>query len=228
MDRRLARGPTGRPDRGVRRDFRALLALDRCWDQGVEEIYRATGEPAVDAILQNREELLALCEFIEAFEIRSFLEIGIWTGRLVSTLQRLFSFDKVAACDQGYAERLGLPIHLPPEVDFLRANSDSPAFLAWREALGPVDLVLIDANHGYRAVCRDLEINRGYPHRFLALHDIAGANRHTTGVRRCWTEIDRGWKRELVRPHRELGLDHSVMGIGIWASEPPDPLPTGW
>jgi hypothetical protein len=71
-------------------------------------------------------------------------------------------------------------------------------------------------------VCRDFELERTMPHRFLALHDITGANRHTTGVRRLWQELDQGHKLEIVRPHRELGLDHSIMGIGVWsATEPP-------
>jgi hypothetical protein len=41
-------------------------------------------------------------------------------------------------------------------------------------------------------------------------------------VRRLWKEISgpqgppgRTWR--IVRPHVELGLDHSTMGIGIWS-----------
>lgn len=43
------------------------------------------------------------------------------------------------------------------------------------------------------------------PHRFLAVQDIVRANRWTAGVRRFSQELD-GWKYEIVRPHRELGL----------------------
>ena len=199
------------------RDLRGLLAEDRCWDRGVQATYEARGEPVEDAILQNREELIGLCEFIEAQNIRSYLEIGVWTGRLVTALHRVFRFDLVAACDHGWAQQLGLPLHLPKEARFLQANSDSAEFLSWREALGPVDLVLIDANHSYRAVRRDLEINRAFPHRFLAFHDIAGQGRATEGVRRLWGELE-GHKVEIVRPHAELGLTYSTMGIGVWAA----------
>lgn len=181
----------------------------------MQATYEATGEPREDVILQNREELIGLCELIEAERVRSFLEIGVWTGRLVSTLHRIFRFDLAAACDHGWAQQLGLPLHLPPDVRFLKADSDSAEFLAWREGLGHVDMVFIDANHSYRAVRRDMEINRGFPHRFLVFHDIAGVGRATAGVRRLWGELP-GPRVEIVRPHVELGLDHSTMGIGVW------------
>ena len=197
------------------RDFRRELRPFKCWDRTTEALFREHGEPLEDCILQNREELVALCRFIEENRVRSFLEIGVWTGALTRALHTLFSFELVAACDHGWARRKGLPITLPEDARFFEGDSESPEFLRWREALGHVDLVLIDANHRYHAVRRDFEINRGYPHRFLALHDITGANRHTAGVRRLWRELD-GRKRELVEPHAELGLDHSIMGIGIW------------
>jgi len=212
------------------RDFRAELSHDRCWDAQTEAIFQARGEAIDDAILQNREELIGLCEFIEAHQIRSYLEIGAWTGRLACTLHRLFRFDRVAVCDDGYSATFGLPFHLPDGAHFLQARSESAAFLEWRAQLGAIDLVFIDANHAYHAVKRDVETNRVYPHRFLALHDITGANRHTLGVRRFWQELEArppleagqplegGERIEIVRPHLELGLDHSIMGIGIWCS----------
>ena len=203
------------------RDFAAELADVRCWDQEVQRLFEQHGEPLVDAILQNRDELVGLCEFIEARRIRSYVEIGTWTGRLVSTLHRLFDFELTAACDDGYAERFGLPRSLPPAARFFRGSSGSEEFEAFRAELGPVDLMLIDGDHSYRSVRRDYEIQRRHPHRFLAFHDITGANRHTVGVRRFWEEIDEGQKLEIVWPHRELGLDHSVMGIGIWSATEP-------
>ena len=202
------------------RDFRAELAAERCWDQATQQALEAHGEPLDDCILQNREELIGLCQFIESRQIRSYLEIGVWTGRLLGTLQRLFDFERVAACDHGWAEQCGLAIALPPEARFLRADSESAEFRAWRQQLGPIDLVLIDANHAYHAVRRDFEINRSYPHRYLAFHDISGARPQTAGVARFWRELDFGHKHEIVRPHAELGLGHSTMGIGIWHAAP--------
>ncbi|MBN2495981.1 MAG: hypothetical protein JXR96_15420 [Deltaproteobacteria bacterium] len=199
------------------RDFRALLADERFWDRCTQAIYERCGEPLDDCCLQNREEVIGLCEFIEAQGVRSYLEIGVWTGRLVSALQRVFGFEKVSACDHGWAERCGFAIHLPPGCRFCRADSTSRGYLEFRAALGQVDLVFIDAAHGQ--VRRDFEINRGFPHRFLAFHDIAGQGRHTAAVQRFWRELDSGIKvSEIVRPHRELGRECSDMGIGIWAA----------
>ena len=202
------------------RDFRALLADLPCWDRAAEASFETNGEALVDCALQNREELIGLSELIEEQRVRSYLEIGVWTGRTLSALHGIFRFDLVAACDHGWARRFGLPVSLPPETRLFAGDSESDAYLAWRAGLGPVDLVLIDANHAYHAVRRDLERNTAFPGRFLALHDITGYRRATTGVARLWREVvasGRGRCREIVRPHRELGLDRSTMGIGVWS-----------
>ncbi len=68
-----------------RRDFRAELAGDKCWDRGTQALFERHGEPLEDCILQNREELIGLCEFIVAQGVRSYLEVGVWTGRLIHT-----------------------------------------------------------------------------------------------------------------------------------------------
>lgn len=200
------------------RDFRALLAGDLCWDAGTEAVFAERGEAVQDRMLQNREEVIALAELIERAGVRSYLEIGVWTGRLLSALHRIFAFDMVAACDHGWAEELGLPIRLPPDARFFRGDSQSTGFEAFRADLGHVDLVLIDANHSRRAVQADFELNRRFPNRFLALHDICGRRRVTRGVSEVWRSIDHGFKAEIVRPHLELGLDHSLMGIGVWSA----------
>ncbi len=199
----------------ARRDFRSELARDKCWDAETERRFRATGIPLEDCLLQNRDELIALCEFIEAQDIKSYLEIGVWTGRLVSTLHRLFDFERVYACDIGWVEQVGLPLNLPFGIDFLRASSHAPEYVAWRRAMPPVDLVFIDGDHSYEGVRRDFEINRALPHRWLGFHDITGAEATTIGVKRLWDELG-GIKIELVRPQREIGLTRSTMGIGLW------------
>ena len=199
------------------RDLRAELAPFKCWDRITQNHFETHNEALEDCILQNREEVIGLAEFIEQNHIRSYLEVGVWTGRLVTALHTIFDFDTVAAADQGYAKTRGLPITLPQDATVFWGDSDSAEYREWRAALGPIDLVLIDANHSYQAVKKDFEINRQFPHRFLAFHDIQGANRWTTGVKRFWDELEAGHKTEICRPHTELGLDHSIMGIGIWS-----------
>ena len=203
----------------MNRDFREELAGERFWDETVEAVFRERGEPLADCILQNREEVIALAEFIERERIRSYLEIGIWTGRLVSALHRLFQFDLVAVCDHRWAERCGFTIRVPQDTRTFWGDSGSEAYREWRAGLGPVDLVFIDANHSRPAVERDFEINRAFPHRFLAFHDIHGTRPATGGVRRFWRALRTGRKLEILRPHRELGLDHTTMGIGLWSAD---------
>jgi hypothetical protein len=198
-------------------DLPLALAPYKCWDIHTQAIFEAEGEALEDCILQNRAELNEFAQFIEDKQICSYLEIGIWTGRLVTALQRVFCFETVAAADQGWAETCGLQIQLPPEVNFFRGDSGSPEFERWRSQLGHIDLVLIDGDHRYAGVRRDFEQQTRHPHRFLALHDITGANRWTTGVRRLWSEIE-GHKRQIVHPHLEAGIDSPTMGIGIWSA----------
>ena len=71
------------------RNFRELLAPAQCWDKQAQNYYDKT-DILPHCILQNREELIRFCEFIENHGIRSYLEIGIWTGLLTSTLDILF------------------------------------------------------------------------------------------------------------------------------------------
>ncbi len=66
------------------------------------------------------------------------------------------------------------------------------------------------------ASAQDFEINRPRVDRFLVFHDITGEGHRTDGVGRFWSSLE-GRKSEILRPHEEIGLDYSTMGIGIWS-----------
>lgn len=197
------------------RDFRAELAGERCWDAGVEKMFLTPPHVLPDALLQNREELVALCEWMEGQNVRSYLEIGCWTGRLMSALHRLFAFERMASCDIGIAEALGMPSHLPPSCVRHHGSSHAAPYRVFRSTLGHMDMVVIDGDHTYEGVKKDFEINVRHPHRFLVFHDISGRRASTEGVKRFWDELG-GNKVEIVKPHVELGLPHTTMGIGVW------------
>lgn len=198
------------------RDFREELKDDPCWDRSTQELFEQTGAPSQDVILQNREELIALCEFIEKENVRSFLEIGSWTGRLVSTLDRLFEFDRVAAADIGWARDFDLPIQFPERAEVFEGNSHSKEFMLWRDELDHIDLVMLDGDFTYKGVFTDFEINRRFPHRYIAFHNIKNPVLLDPGL--VWNDIV-GEKIEILRPHKEIGAQESTMGIGILKSE---------
>ena len=199
------------------RDFRHELRHERCWDAEVQAHYEAHGYPPDGRLLQNRDELIGLCEWIEANDIRSYLEIGVWTGHLTTTLHRLFNFDVVAACDTNWVRTIGLQMRLPFGVQYFEGSSHSDAYLAFREKLGHIDLVMIDGDHSYEGVKQDFDINKQFPHRFLGFHDITGGNDGCGGVRQLWEELE-GSKTTIIESQRECGLEHSLMGIGLWSA----------
>lgn len=197
-------------------DYKQALADVRFWDKDTDSFFRSNGAPIIDQALQNRLEIIELCKWIEKNNIRSYLEIGVWTGRLISALHAIFSFDTVAAVDLGDALDFGFEIHLPEETLFFEGDSQSPVYVNWRKRIEAIDLVFIDANHDYTAVVADFEVNKDLPNKYLAFHGIAGSPYVGVGVKKFWEELE-GNKHEIILPHDDAGLEFSTMGIGIWS-----------
>lgn len=196
---------------------RRLLSRAPCWNTRAEQLLDRTGYPLDDCILQNRPELEAFCDWIARNRIRSFLEIGSWTGRLPSLLARMFGFNKTAACDQLWAYRTGLPMQFSPRVEVFIGSSHSREFQQWRSKLGHIDLVFIDGDHNYECIRKDFEIQKQYSHRFIAFHDITGGYPSTEGVAKFWRGLRGGNRTEICFPDPSLHEGVSRMGIGIWS-----------
>ena len=101
----------------------------------------------------------------------------------------------------------GLGVGLGPETIVKAAEVGK-----WREALGPIDLVVIDGDHSYEGVRADFERELKLPHRFLVLHDIANDHPSCSGVQRLWRQIS-GTKRSFV--YSIPGVQHHLLGIGV-------------
>ncbi|PIQ25583.1 hypothetical protein COW36_21305 [bacterium (Candidatus Blackallbacteria) CG17_big_fil_post_rev_8_21_14_2_50_48_46] len=195
------------------RDFKQETEAWKFWDAACEARYQGNEFP-YPYILQNRADVIALCEWIETQAIRSYLEIGIWSGKLVSLLHSLFQFEKLAVCDLRDADKFGVEIKVPPETLCFWGDSCSNDYMNWRKNLGEIDLVLIDGAHSLEAVMADFEINRHYPTRYLAFHDIG--NPRTPDIVRFWNALP-GEKWSFCQPFSEPELqDLAPMGIGVW------------
>lgn len=193
------------------------LSSIQCYNLDVHQKYLKTGIPSEDCILQNSNELMNFCQWIYANNIRSYLEIGIWTGGLLRFMSNLFQFEKVAACDILGAKKYGLNISIPSDVDFFLGSSNSEEYLDWRSGLGHIDLVFIDADHQYSSIKNDFLINKRFSQKYIALHDITGSNENTQGVKRFWDELSYGNKSEIICPHNDITDPSALMGIGIWS-----------
>jgi hypothetical protein len=199
-------------------DFEQQLSKVKFWDSEVEAVFQELGVPAFDAALQIREEVIVLCEWINENDINSYLEVGSWTGKLVSSLHTVFKFKEVAACDLGACKEAGFEVRLPPGAEYFEGNSLSPIYLKWRDRLGPIDLVLIDTDHKYESVARNFEINQALGAKHIALCGISDNHRGISGVRSFWHDLE-GNKTEILCPHVEIGESESTIGIGIWSEE---------
>ena len=191
------------------------------WDKDVERIFKEKKLPICDASLQIKEEAQALAKWIAENNIRSYLEIGVWTGKLISALHKEFNFEKLAACDTRSATAFGLEIDVPSKTDFFHGNCMSPIFANWRSKLGEIDLVLIDADHSYETTLHSINLNSEMKSKYIAVCGIANNkaknpedSRGINGVGPIWKEV-KAEKTEFIFPHSEIGLNHSTIGIGI-------------
>jgi len=163
-----------------------------------------TGNPIAQllrtgSMLQWPDELQAFLDFMLAHRVSSFLEIGSATGRLTLFVKTALSLRLAAACDVLYPPLL----RLRSDIAVFCGDHHAPKYLEWRAALGRVDMVLIDADHetGFR---RDYEIERSFPHGFLAFHDIA--NRAYPALGAFWRDEVEGEKREFVNADVSRGF----------------------
>ncbi len=200
------------------RDLPALLKPHKCWDTFTEFSYNQWSAPD-NCILQSRDELTALCGWIESHQIKSYLEIGCWTGKLVNLLHHLFEFEKVAACDLGLCEKYLFDIHLGEGIQFFKGDSHSPEFRQWREDLGHFDLIFLDGDHTAAGLRADMLVNLEAGCGHIAIHDISSGLVGTEEVAPFWQSLP-GPKEEFLLAHSEIGLNSSKTGIGIIPSSP--------
>jgi hypothetical protein len=172
-----------------------------------------------DVMLQQRQELAALAAFIVKNDIKTYLEIGFWTGRLCRFLREYTTIETVFGADLLHATHDGHRLHVPPGSVVFVGDSTSPEFVRWRTSIGHVDFVMIDGDHSYEGCRADWEIANEQSCDFVGFHDTSPHYDHTDGVTRVWREIVQDTSpdriHDLARPFDERNMDISVCGIGV-------------
>ena len=167
-------------------------------------------------ILQQPYELAHLIAFIRDNNIRTMLEIGTFNGALISFLQSVFQFDKVAAVD------FNKPEHLRGKsIDFFHGNTNTQKYRDWRKSKGHFDLVFIDAGHSFKEVETDVDRELNFPHTYMAFHDVEcnswpGAMEHfrhfeyKSGMKAQFVSTSfhdlPGWRSMKMTPNNGIGV----------------------
>lgn len=173
------------------------------------------------ALLQNPDELAALCLLLHRHEPRAtYLEIGSASGGTARFLQQEVGFGRVLSIDDGRHPRA-------PEQDANFAavgtvtrfvgdshSPDAEAFLAEHVPARDLDIAFVDGDHSYAGVRQDIALVLPYcrPGALLILHDT----RECAPVEAAWLLLVAGRRAvpvaELAGP---AGPGMHPLGIGV-------------
>lgn len=196
-------------------EIQESLKRARCWTRSTARIVEEQNLWP-DCLLWNRPEFVALLEWMQAEELSSVLEVGCHRGQSLWYFDRLLQLDRLAASGYGSSEHWGHPLHLPAHCERFRGDLGDAGFDAWRERLGPIDLV-IHHGHGSREQMQArYDQLRRFPTRYLAIHKISGRYPGAEGVKDFWDALDESQKERCwVLPNPEDGWEDSPLGIGL-------------
>ncbi|MGQ9888301.1 MAG: class I SAM-dependent methyltransferase [Aggregatilineales bacterium] len=194
-----------------RREFTALLSQATTLDAVVDLLwlYKGAGFYKFLAPNQDRFELTALAQRVQALAPRVIVEIGTRSGGTLfvwsqcsPSLKQLVSIDLPGGIHGGgywqqRARLYRLFTYNRPQcrLDLLRADSQQETTRArLRDLLQgqPIDFLFIDADHRYAGAKKDFELYASLvrPGGLIAFHDIRpNAADPTIEVHRLWDEI---------------------------------------
>lgn len=178
------------------------------------------------AMLQDPVEIAEFCRLVETEKVASYLEIGSkFGGSLWRVVNAMTPGSRAVAVDLPHGDT-SFKETLPPleeccghlrkrgyHVRLIIGDSTDPKVVDQVKALGPFDLVFIDANHTEPFVRKDWA-NYGPLGKIVAFHDIAWVPRPSKKlpieVPQVWRELRQGYRwREIRQPNT---VDN---GIGV-------------
>ena len=169
------------------------------------------------ALLQNPEELTALCLLLRRLQPRdTYLEIGSAGGGTCRFLHEEVGFGRVLAIDDGQHPRAAeqaANFEAIGNVTVHIGDSHAPAAAAFLAEHAPgrsIDVALVDGDHSWAGVRRDISMVLPHmrPGGLLILHDT----REVRGVRAAWLGLP---LRRRTRRIAELVGAERPMGIGV-------------
>jgi predicted O-methyltransferase YrrM len=184
-------------------------------------------------LLQDRDEFDQFCQLLKAEDVRSYLEIGSWTGQSIKAVAEILpKGSRIVSVDMPFKETKGIALRKMME-DLKRAGYDTHLFLGDSgdvniarqvRALGPFDAVFIDGDHRFPYVKSDWE-NYGTLGRLVGFHDIARdmpKDQHggPHQAHSFWNGFKNGYRHVEFISDKTRARSDTALGIGVvWASE---------
>ena len=187
-----------------------------------------------DHLLQDREEIAAFCELLRKEGVRSYLEIGSWSGGSIEMVAKhLPKGSRIMSIEMPVDQQKFL--QLQQVLSRLHRNGywvslwagDSTSEKCIRKAMemGPFDAIFIDGSHTYEGVESDWQ-NYGYLGRIVGFHDIA-IDKPPHGVAKFWRTLKPHY-RHVEFISEETRRQTEGYGIGVvWPDEPIENATTG-
>jgi len=153
---------------------------------------------------------------LSQLRVRSYLELGIRHGGsfvlTVEWLDRFRPLDFAVGVDIIPCPSMAEYKTLNPRSEFACVNTQSPAFTALLERLGPIDLVFIDSHHEEDQCRRELHSLMKVAN-MIAFHDVSNVG--CPGVCAVWEEVKAMEHYECFEFTDQYAGLGPYMGIGL-------------
>jgi predicted O-methyltransferase YrrM len=183
-------------------------------------------------LLQERDEFEQFCKLMKSENVRSYLEIGSWTGKSIQLAATVLpKGSRIVSVDKPFKETKGIALRKVMEdlrlagydTHLIVGDSTDPTNVSKARALGPFDIVFIDGNHTTPYVTSDWE-NYGIMGRLVAFHDITrdipGPIPGDDYNRACqvasfWSKLKNNYKHVEFISERTRARTDVAYGIGV-------------
>lgn len=184
-------------------------------------------------VQQHLGELEKFLEKVAGWNVKSYCEIGCKFGGLVWRVAQVIDrHARIVAVDlpnavHGRSDSEESLVHciqalkgLGKDAHLIIGDSTADAIVKRVEALGPYDLLFIDANHTEAYVRKDF-INYAHLARIVCFHDIGQTHMQIPGrsaieVPKVWAELKQTYRFGAVFDEIKLDTGHNGIGIMEW------------